>query len=75
MNTEEKYQISKAQGLLKEYGEFLQYVIDEIKKEYDAPINENTAEKVGLEYARRQASKNALTLLIQKLNTKSNERN
>ncbi len=65
----------KAQGLIKEYGEFMNAVIEEISKEYDAPINLKTAEEVGLEYARRLAAKNALKLFIQKLNTISNERN
>ncbi len=72
---EKKYEASKAQGILKEYGDFLLSCIGEIKKEMDVPINEDTAEKVGLEYARRQAAKNALTLLMQKINSKSNERN
>jgi hypothetical protein len=72
---EKKYEASKAQGILKEYGDFLLHIIDEIGKEYDSPINEDTAEKVGLEYARRLAGKNSLKLLMQKLNSKSNERN
>lgn len=72
---EHKYEMSKAQGLIKEYGDFLIQVISEIKKEMDTPINEDTAEKVGLEYARRQSGKNALNLLMQRLNSKSNERN
>lgn len=70
---EKKYAASKAQGLLKEYGDFIQSIIAEISKEFDAPITESTAEKVGLEYARRLAGKNALKLLMQKINTKSNE--
>lgn len=69
---ERRYNASKAQGLLKEYGEFLLHVIDEIKKEMDTPINKDTAEQVGLEYARRQAGKDALKLLMQRLNSKSN---
>ena len=69
---EQRYSASKAQGLLKEYGDFLLQIISEIKKEMDSPINEDTAEKVGLEYAKRQAGKNALTLLMQKINKKSN---
>ena len=72
---EQKYESSKAQGILKEYGDFLRHTIEQISKEMDSPINEDTAEKVGLEYARRQAGKNALKLLMQRLNTKSNERN
>lgn len=64
-----------AQGLIKEYGPFMEAVIDVIKKEYDAPINKETAEQVGLEYARRQAAKDALRLFIQRLNSISNERN
>lgn len=70
-----KYDITKAQGLLKEYGAFLQQVIDESNKEFDAPIIEDTAEKVGLEYSRRLASKQALKGLILRINTKANERN
>ena len=72
---EQRHAASKAQGLIKEYGEFMNYVIAEMSREYDAPINKDTAEQVGLEYARRLAAKNALKLFIQKLNTLSNERN
>ena len=64
-----------AQGLIKEYGPFMEMVIEAIKKEYDTPINKETAEQVGLEYARRQAAKEALRLFIQRLNSISNERN
>lgn len=75
MSIESKYAQQKAQGLLKEYGPFIQQTIDEITKEFDAPINLQTAEEVGLEYSRRQAGRNALKLLMQKLNSKANERN
>lgn len=71
---EKKYEATKAQSILNEYGLFLQSIIDEINKELDAPINYDSAEKVGLEYARRLAGKNALKLFMQKLNSKSNER-
>ena len=72
---ERKYASSKAQGLLKEYGPFMELVVESLKKEYDTPINKDTAEQVGLEYARRQAAKEALRIFIQRLNSISNERN
>lgn len=75
MSQEQKYLASKFQALLKEHGQLLEMVVAEIKKEYDEPINEETAEKIGLEYAKCLAGKNALTRLMQKLNNKANERN
>jgi hypothetical protein len=74
-STEKKYEASKAQGLLKDYGDFIGQVIAEINKENDARIIEDTAEKIGIEYAKRQAAKDALKLLMQKINSKANERN
>lgn len=74
MSHEQKYLASKFQGLLKEYGQVLELLIVETKREYDAPINEDTVEAIGLRYAKNQSAKEALTLFMKKLNSKANER-
>ena len=60
--------------LLKDYSTALISVIDEIKREQDSPINLTTCESLAMEYKRRQGIKEGLTLLMQRLNTKSNVR-
>lgn len=74
MSQEQKYLSSKYQSILKEHGQLLEFLIAEQKKEYDAAINGETVEQIGLEYAKRQAAKDALTLFMKKLNSKANER-
>lgn len=75
MTQEAKYLASKYQGLLKEYGSLLEHAIEEQKKEYNGRIEGKVPEEIGLEYARRLAAKDALALLLKRLNSKADERN
>lgn len=74
MNSEERYIAAKAQALVKEYSDFLKYIMDACIKELDTPITEKSPEMIGIEYARRLAGKQALDLFMRKLHTKANER-
>jgi len=73
--TEDKILVSRCQNLLNTYGDLLLLVAEEIKKEQDGPINLDSVELIALEYKRKQGVKQGLTLLIQRINTKANERN
>jgi hypothetical protein len=46
MIIDKKHEQQIAQSLLKEYAGFLQHISDELNKDYDSPINADTAEKV-----------------------------
>lgn len=72
MTIENKFLSSKCRGLLTEYGQILEIIIEEIKKEQDSPISEKTADAIALEYVKRQGVKQGLTLLMQKINSKAN---
>ena len=66
---EKRYDSSKAQNMLNEYGDFLREVMNDIIAEYNAPINGDDVGKIGLEYARRLEGKNSMKKLMQKINT------
>lgn len=72
---EARYTSSKVQNMLKEYGDILLIVLNETKAEFDLPINETTAESIGLAFARQQEAKRALNLFMKKLHSKADERN
>lgn len=72
---QKRYTSSKTQNLLKEYGDLLIQIADETKKEYETPINDTTAEGIGLAYAKQMAAKQAINLFIKKLYSKADERN
>lgn len=74
MNSEERYISVKAQGLIKEYGEFMKFIMEACIKELDTQITEKTPEMIGLEYSKRLAGKQALDLFMRKLHSKANER-
>lgn len=74
MSVEQRFIAAKLQGLIKEYGEVIKHVLDECKSEQDAEITEKTPEMIGLEYAKRQAARRALSTFWTKLNSKANDR-
>lgn len=74
MSVEKRYIAAKAQGLIKEYSEFLKLIIDDCLRELDTDITETTPEMIGLEYAKRLAGKRALKLFMTKLHSKADER-
>lgn len=66
---------ARAQNLLKEYSDLLITTVEEIKKELNVEITGSTSDEIALEYKRRQGGREALTNFLQRLNSKSNERN
>lgn len=65
---------SQCQNLLNTYGDLLISIIEEIKREQDSSITGTSADEIALEYQKRQGIKQGLTLLIQRINTKANEK-
>ena len=72
---QKRYTSSKAQNLIKDHGDFLSALISETVKEFELPINEVTAEAIGLAYAKQMSAKQALNLFMKKLYSKADDRN
>lgn len=66
---------AKAQNLLKEYSDLIISTIDDVKRELNTEITGSEVGEIALEYKRRQGGREALTNFLQRLNSKSNERN
>ena len=64
---------AKARNLINEYGPFLQSIVDECIQEQNAPIMGTTTDEIAMQYMRREGGKDALKLLMKKLNSKTNE--
>lgn len=64
---------SKARNLINEYGPLIEQVVSECMKEFEAPINEETSDRIAMEYKRKQGGKEALQLFMKKLNAKTHE--
>lgn len=74
VSRQKRYTASKTQNLLKEYGDLIIQVVAETIKEYEVPINDTTAEGIGLAYTKQKSAKDALNLFVKKLHGKANER-
>lgn len=70
----DKILASQARMILKDYSAVLDAVIEEIRKEQEAPINSQSCEVISLEYMKRQGIKQGLVLLRQRLTTYSDVR-
>ncbi len=74
MSIEQRYQAVKAQSLLKEHGDYLKQLMDEVVREYSGEINEESIEAIAIGYSRQQGARRAMHLLLTKINSKANER-
>jgi len=70
---QKRYNAAKTQALLKEYGSMLQEVIEETIREYSVDINESTVDGIAIAYSKSQGARQAVQLLMKKLNSRASD--